>query len=73
MCASRNVQEKQKELKLDRKYKLLIWCNDVNLLGINTNTIRKSTVAILNAGEDAGLEVKTEKYVFMIHQQNQNI
>jgi hypothetical protein len=61
-------------LKLDRKYKLLtLICNDVNLLGININTIIKSTVAILVAGEDVGLEVKTEKYVFMIHQQNQNI
>ena len=61
-------------MKLDRKYKLLMLiCNDVNLLGININTIIKSTVAILVAGEDVGLEVKTEKYVFMIHQQNQNI
>jgi hypothetical protein len=51
----------------------MLICNDVNLLGININTIIKSTVAILVAGEDAGLEVKTEKYVFMIHQQNQNI
>ena len=61
-------------MKLDRKYKLLMLiCNDINLLGININTIIKSTVAILVAGEDVGLEVKTEKYVFMIHQQNQNI
>jgi len=51
----------------------MLICNDVNLLGININTIIKSTVAILVAGEDVGLEVKTEKYVFMIHQQNQNI
>jgi hypothetical protein len=41
-CAIMNVQENQMELKLNWTHQLLVYADDVNLLGDNINTIRKT-------------------------------
>jgi hypothetical protein len=41
--------------------KLLVYADDVNLLGDNIDTIKKNTATLINAGKEVGLEVNAEK------------
>jgi hypothetical protein len=59
--AIRRVQDKQEGLKLNGTHQLLAYADDVNILGVNTDTIQKNTEALLNAGKEVGLEVNSEK------------
>jgi hypothetical protein len=53
---NRKVQENQVVLKLNRTHQLLLYADDVNLLGDNVDSIKKNTNALINAGKDAGLK-----------------
>jgi hypothetical protein len=44
-------------------YQVLIYADDLNLLGDNTSTINKNTEALIVANEEAGLGVNRENYV----------
>jgi hypothetical protein len=46
-CVIRKVQENQLGLKLNRKNQLLIYANDMNILGDNIDTIKKNTQTFL--------------------------
>jgi hypothetical protein len=51
------VQEHQTGLKLNATHQLLVYTDDVNLLGDNIDTIKKNTENVMDANKEVGLEV----------------
>jgi hypothetical protein len=59
-------------LELNRTHQLLVYADDITLLGENINIIKKNAEAVLDdASKEIGLEVNSEKtkYMFMSHHQ----
>jgi hypothetical protein len=57
--AFRKVQKNQMGLKLNGTHQLLVYADDVNLLGDDIETIKKSTQTLIDTGKEVGLEVNT--------------
>jgi hypothetical protein len=57
----RRVQTNQEGLKLSGTHQLLVYADDVNILGGSIHTLRKSTDALLITSKEIGLEVNAEK------------
>jgi hypothetical protein len=70
--AIRKVKENQVGLKLSGTHQLLVYADDVNLLGGNTDTIKKSTETLVYTSKEFGLEVNAEKTKYMLLSHHQN-
>jgi hypothetical protein len=70
--AIRKVWENRVGLKLNGTHQLLVYANDVNLLGDDIDTIKKNTQTLIDAIKEDGLEVNAEKtkYMLLYHHQN---
>ncbi|KAJ4450993.1 hypothetical protein ANN_02428, partial [Periplaneta americana] len=71
--ASRTVQDNRESLELNGLHQLLIYVDDVNMLGENPQTIRENTGILLEASKEIGLEVNPEKTKYMIMSRDENI
>jgi late competence protein required for DNA uptake (superfamily II DNA/RNA helicase) len=59
-------------LKLYGTHQLLIYADDVNLLGDNIDAIKKNMETLFDGSKEVGLEVNTEKTKYMLLSRHQN-
>jgi len=66
------VQVNQGGLKLNGTHQLLVYADDVNILGGSTSAIKENTEALIVASKEFGLEVSAEKMKYVVMSQNQH-
>ncbi|KAJ4441575.1 hypothetical protein ANN_11431 [Periplaneta americana] len=71
--AIRKVQDNRQGLELNGLHQLLVYADDLNMLGETPQTIRENTGILLEASKAIGLEVNPEKTKYMIMSRDQNI
>jgi sorting nexin-29 len=64
--AIRSAEENQEGLKLNGTHQLLVYADDVNILGGHVHTIKKNTEALIATSKEIGLEVNAEKTKYLV-------
>jgi hypothetical protein len=59
-------------LKLNGTYQLLVYADDVNMLGGSAHILKKNIKSLVVASKEIGLEVNADKTKYMVMSQNQN-
>jgi sorting nexin-29 len=68
----RRVPANNEGFKLNGTYQLLVYADDVNILGGSMHAIKKNTEASLVNSKDIGLEINAEKTKYTVMSQDQN-
>jgi len=68
----RRVQVNQDGLKLNGTHQLLVYADDVNILGGSLHTIKENMEALVVASKETGLEINAHKTKYMVMSQDQN-
>ena len=53
-------------MKLNGAHKLLVYADDVNILGGSVHTVEKDTEALVVASKEIGLEVNADKTKYVV-------
>ena len=64
--AIKKVQVIQDGLKLNGTHQLLVYADDVNILGGSVHTLKENADALVVASKEIGLEVNTDKTKYMV-------
>ena len=64
--AIKRVQANQNGLKLNGTHQLLVYADDVNILGGSVHTIKENAEALAVARKEIGLEVNADKTKYMV-------
>jgi len=59
-------------LKLNGTHQLLVYADDVNILGGSVHTVKKNAEALIVASKEVGLEVNADKTKYMVMSRDQN-
>ena len=60
-------------MKLNGTYQLLVYVDDVNILGGSIHTIKKNTEALVVDDKENALEVNADKTKYMVMSRDQNV
>ena len=71
-CAIKKVQVNQDGLKLNGTHLLVVSADDINIMGRSIHTIKKNTDTLVVASKETGLELNTDKTLYMVMSQDQN-
>jgi hypothetical protein len=70
--AVRKVQEKSDGTEINGTHQLLVYADDINILGDNIITTKKNTEVLAVVNKEGGLEVNTEKTKYILISYHQN-
>ena len=70
--AIRRVQVTQDGLKLNGTHQLLLYADDVNILGGSIHTIKENTETLIVSSKENGLEVNADKTKYRVMSRDQN-
>jgi hypothetical protein len=70
--AIRRVQVNQSDLKLNGTQQLLVYADDVNMLGGSVHTIKKNAEPLVFATKETELEVNADATKYMVMSKDQN-
>ena len=71
-CVIRKVQVIQDDLKLNGTHQLLVYADDVNILGGSVHTVKENAEALVVASKEIGLEVNADKTKYIVMSRDQN-